>query len=248
VQSSATPDQIRQAYKKESLKTHPDRLPPTASVRERKASTERFQAVADAYYVLSDPIRRREYDDLLRSRSSTGGGGRSTAGNASGGYGASSSTAGTDGGFPGGFGDEFEEFDSASQEQASGNFFKNFGDFFKNASAGGGQSSSEPPSDAGMGQRPDPNNVFGDVFEEMLAPEVAHVRPFWSYAAGAAGGVIGYVVGNVPGMLAGAVAGNRLGAIRDAKGKSVGAVFASLGSSQKAEILRALAFKVLGSI
>jgi hypothetical protein len=38
------------------------------------------------------------------------------------------------------------------------------------------------------------------------------------------------------GTLGLAVAGNRLGAIRDAKGKSVGAVFANLGSSQKAEV------------
>jgi hypothetical protein len=105
----------------------------------------------------------------LRSRpfAGTGGvrGGRSTAAGAGGGYGDSNSTDGS-GGFPGGFGDDFEEFDSASQEQASGNFFKNFGDFFKNASAGGG-TSAPPSEDAGMGQRPDPNNVFGDVFEEM---------------------------------------------------------------------------------
>lgn len=46
----------------------------------------------------------------------------------------------------------------------------------------------------------------------------------------------------------GAMAGNRLGAIRDAKGKSVAAVFGQLGGQQKAEILRALAMKVLGSI
>jgi hypothetical protein len=63
----------------------------------------------------------------------------------------------------------------------------------------------------------------------------------------------------------GAVAGNRLGAVRDAKGKSVAAVFSDLGGNQKAEvcpthatkelhllnvllqILRALAMKVLGS-
>lgn len=66
--------------------------------------------------------------------------------------------------------------------------------------------------------------------------------------------------------MVGAYAGNRLGAIRDAKGKSVAAVFAQLGGSQKAEvcsmlfiksfsqsvrpcpqILRALAAKVLGA-
>lgn len=47
--------------------------------------------------------------------------------------------------------------------------------------------------------------------------------------------------------MVGAFAGNRLGAIRDAKGKSVAAVFSELGGDQKAQILRALAMKVLGS-
>ena len=59
---------------------------------------------------------------------------------------------------------------------------------------------------------------------------------------------IGFIVANLPGMGLGAMAGNRLGAIRDAKGKSVAAVFGQLGGQQKAEILRALAMKVLGSI
>ena len=35
----------------------------------------------------------------------------------------------------------------------------------------------------------------------------------------------------------GAVAGNRLGAVRDAKNKSVAAVFSELGGQQKAEVL-----------
>lgn len=34
----------------------------------------------------------------------------------------------------------------------------------------------------------------------------------------------------------GAYAGNRLGAVRDAKGKSVAAVFSELGGTQKAEV------------
>lgn len=69
-----------------------------------------------------------------------------------------------------------------------------------------------------------------------LAPEVAHVRPFWSYLGGAAGATMGYIVANIPGALAGAVAGNRLGAVRDAKGRSVGEVFMGLGAGQKAEV------------
>jgi hypothetical protein len=36
-----------------------------------------------------------------------------------------------------------------------------------------------------------------------LAPEVAHVRPWWSYLGGGAGAVLGYVVANVPGAVAG---------------------------------------------
>lgn len=43
-------------------------------------------------------------------------------------------------------------------------------------------------------------------------------------------------------------AGNKLGQIRDNKGKPVAQVFATLPGSQKAQILRALAFKVLGSM
>ena len=36
--------------------------------------------------------------------------------------------------------------------------------------------------------------------------------------------------------MVGAYAGNRLGAIRDAKGKSVAAVFSQLGGDQKAQV------------
>ena len=44
---------------------------------------------------------------------------------------------------------------------------------------------------------------------------------FWSVIGGLSGGAMGFIVANFPGMIAGAVAGNRLGAVRDAKGKSV---------------------------
>lgn len=47
---------------------------------------------------------------------------------------------------------------------------------------------------------------------------------------------MGFIVANVPGLMLGAYAGNRLGAVRDAKGKSVAAVFSELGGNQKAEV------------
>lgn len=46
--------------------------------------------------------------------------------------------------------------------------------------------------------------------------------------------------------MVGAYAGNRLGAVRDAKGKSVAAVFSQLGGSQKAEVRRVL--QVVGGV
>ncbi|KAJ9102481.1 hypothetical protein QFC21_002881 [Naganishia friedmannii] len=272
IPNKATQDQIRQAYKKESLKTHPDRLPGGATPAQKKAATEKFQAVADAYYVLSDATRRKEYDHLYGSRSSQRPSGFGNAGTSSNGFPGGFSSTGNAGrkqntsSAPGFEADEEEEeedeYDESSQHEASGNFFKTFASMFGNATGFGGSASQaqgekEDEKDPLHGGRPDANGVFGDVFEDMqlssafshrLAPEVANVRPFWSYVGGAAGGVIGYIVGNAPGAVAGGLAGNRLGAIRDAKGKSVAQVFSNLGSSQKAEILRALAFKVLGTL
>ncbi|KAJ4486306.1 DnaJ domain-containing protein [Lentinula aciculospora] len=195
VTQSASQDDIRTAYKKESLSTHPDRLY-NVSPAEKKLATERFQAVADAYYMLSDPTRRREYDSLHASKASS---------------------------------------ERTADSQSSYNFFSQF--------FGGNSADAQ----AGTNQQPDAEGVFTDVLEELLRPEVERRFPWWGYFGAACGGGIGFIVANVPGAMLGAFAGNRLGSIRDAKGKSVAAVFNELGGSQKAEILRALAMKVLGS-
>ncbi|KAG1755143.1 DnaJ domain-containing protein [Suillus paluster] len=196
VPKTATAEEIRQAYKRESLRTHPDRLA-NATENQRKAATEKFQAVADAYYVLSDPVRRKEYDALYSSKSAG---------------------------------------DRSSDPKASSNFFAHFASMFGGAGAAPAQ-----------GPRPNAENVFADVFDELLRPEVERHVPWWSYLGAVCGGGMGFVVANLPGLVMGAYAGNRIGAIRDAKGKSVAAVFSELRGSQKAEILRALAAKVLGA-
>ena len=68
---------------------------------------------------------------------------------------------------------------------------------------------------------------------------------FWSMVGGLSGGALGFIVANVPGLVAGAVAGNRLGAVRDTKGKSVYAVFQELPQSDRGRLLSQLAAKVL---
>ncbi|KAJ8605003.1 hypothetical protein MRB53_041600 [Persea americana] len=60
IDSKASQQQIRDAYKKAALRFHPDRVP--ADSPERSSRTKKFQQVNDAYYTLSDTSRRRDYD------------------------------------------------------------------------------------------------------------------------------------------------------------------------------------------
>jgi uncharacterized protein YcfJ len=55
----------------------------------------------------------------------------------------------------------------------------------------------------------------------MLRPEVNRAVPVWTLLGAASGAGLGFIIANIPGALMGGYAGNRLGAIRDAKGKSV---------------------------
>ena len=58
----------------------------------------------------------------------------------------------------------------------------------------------------------------------------------WAWLGATCGAGLGFITANVPGLVVGACAGSKLGAIRDAKGKSVAAVFAGYGGAQKAEV------------
>ncbi|KAG0196814.1 hypothetical protein BGX28_009737 [Mortierella sp. GBA30] len=73
VSETATVEQIREAYKREALRTHPDRTTtidgPDGAPLSKEEATVLFQQVADAYYVLSNAERRKEYDNARKSRS-----------------------------------------------------------------------------------------------------------------------------------------------------------------------------------
>jgi molecular chaperone DnaJ len=55
IDRSATREQIRRAYRRLALKHHPDR-------NKEPGAAERFKEIAEAYAVLSDDAKRREYD------------------------------------------------------------------------------------------------------------------------------------------------------------------------------------------
>lgn len=59
VKESATADEIKRAYRKKARQFHPD-------VSKENDAEEKFKLVGEAYEVLRDPARRREYDQLKK--------------------------------------------------------------------------------------------------------------------------------------------------------------------------------------
>ncbi|KAF2084175.1 DnaJ-domain-containing protein, partial [Saccharata proteae CBS 121410] len=217
VSPSATQQQIRDAYKKAALKHHPDRVP--ADSPERVSRTKRFQLINDAYYTLCDASRRRDYDTTRP------------------------------------FTNSYTSDDAADPEEeaprtggGSGGGFPNFP--WSAFGFGGGGTGASGAEQEQQHQRFS-EEQFGGVFEEMLREEgmaegqgAQPTGKFWSMVGGLSGGAMGFIVANFPGAVAGAVAGNRLGAVRDARGKSVYAVFQELPQADKARMLSDLAAKV----
>ncbi len=68
VGSSASQDEIKKAYRKLAKKYHPD-----ANASDAKAG-ERFKEISEANNVLSDPAKRKQYDEMRRLGAFDGGG------------------------------------------------------------------------------------------------------------------------------------------------------------------------------
>ncbi|BCO38022.1 molecular chaperone DnaJ [Mycobacterium heckeshornense] len=104
VSPDASQDEIKRAYRKLARELHPD------ANRNDPRAAERFKAVSEAHSVLSDPAKRKEYDETRRLFAGTGGFGRRFSGANFGGFGM------------GGDGVEFnlsDLFDAASQTGGS---------------------------------------------------------------------------------------------------------------------------------
>ncbi|PFH51934.1 hypothetical protein AMATHDRAFT_2641 [Amanita thiersii Skay4041] len=76
IQLSASVEQIRKAYKAKALETHPDRLGPNATELRKQIAQARFQKIHEAFAILSDPHKRKAYDNqqpsLTKSEQSPG--------------------------------------------------------------------------------------------------------------------------------------------------------------------------------
>src|SRR3954471_8901160 len=93
VSASATQDEIKKQYRKLAAKHHPDK-----NQNDPKAA-DRFKEISEAYQVIGDAEKRKQYDQM-RQLGAFGGGGR--AGGRPGGF---------NGGAPGGGNYRYEEFD-----------------------------------------------------------------------------------------------------------------------------------------
>lgn len=124
VPASASQDEIRKQYRKLAAKHHPDKNPSDAR------AAERFKEISEAYQVLGDAEKRKQYDDMRRLGAFGGfGGGPGRRP----GQGASPGA----GGFPGGGGFRFEEVDIGG--------LGGLGDIFNSMFGGAGARRSKGP-------------------------------------------------------------------------------------------------------
>lgn len=68
VNESVSDDELKKTYRTLAKKYHPDANP------NNKAAEEKFKEISEAYYVLSDAKKRREYDNYKKGGFSAGGG------------------------------------------------------------------------------------------------------------------------------------------------------------------------------
>jgi molecular chaperone DnaJ len=150
VASGASQDEIKKAYRKLARELHPDANPGDARAEAR------FKAVSEAYGVLSDEKKRREYDET-RSLFAGGGGFPGGFPGGAGGF------PGGAGGFPGGG----QTFDMGDLFGATGGAGPGLGDLLGGIFGGAGRGTTRPTS---RGQR------GADVESELRIDFVQAVR------------------------------------------------------------------------
>ncbi|WP_428962705.1 molecular chaperone DnaJ [Micromonospora fluostatini] len=132
VDKSASSDEIKKAYRKLARESHPDHNPGDPKAEER------FKAVSEAYNVLSDDTRRREYDEM-RSLFGSGAFRRGAR-------------AGQGGGMPFDVSDLFGGAGGGDRRFGGGGGGAGFSDLFSSIFSGGGGGGAARPAGPGRGR------------------------------------------------------------------------------------------------
>jgi curved DNA-binding protein len=141
VSKTATENEIRTAFRKLARKYHPD------VAKDKKAAEEKFKQINEAYEVLSDPEKRKKYDQLGEHWNQPGGGFQPPPQ--------------WRGGQPGGGFQRYSGGDGGVEFEFNGT---GFSDFFE-AFFGGGRGKS---AFGGFGQQPPPQERGSDVEADIM--------------------------------------------------------------------------------
>ena len=141
VSKTATENEIRTAFRKLARKYHPD------VAKDKKAAEEKFKQINEAYEVLSDPEKRKKYDQLGENWNQPGGGFQPPPQ--------------WGGGQPGGGFQRYPGGDGGVEFEFNGT---GFSDFFE-AVFGGGRGKS---AFGGFGQRPSQQERGSDVEADIM--------------------------------------------------------------------------------
>jgi DnaJ-class molecular chaperone len=169
VQRSAAPDELKKSFRKLAMQYHPDKNPGD------KKAEERFKELSEAYEILSDPEKRKAYDQFghLGTQAGFRPGANPFEGFSRGGQGGRGSAGG-----PGGF-SGFENFGGGFNSQGAGNpdnFQDIFGDIFSDFFSGRGARPGGPGGAPGGGAKANARGRGADLrytlnitFEEAAA-------------------------------------------------------------------------------
>jgi curved DNA-binding protein len=130
VSKGSSADDIKSAFRKLARKHHPD------LAKDKKTAEEKFKEINEAYEVLSDPEKRKKYDEYGANWQHAGNGfGGAPGGGGGGGY----------GGFPGGNGGQGDASDFHFGGTGYSDFFEQFFGTRRGRGYGGGVEFEETP-------------------------------------------------------------------------------------------------------